>query len=190
MKRHRIRGRMTMTTLLSFDRTCESSTNPPGKQGGLRGGSRLRDQVGVFQAEEWGGHTRQKKQEVVRPAEDTCLICLESEVLDSTVCIPLVPSLVWTPTYPKPCSFSPDSGCMQDGTALGDVQLPPWADGDPRKFISLHRQVSWPGSWPEDRSIFSISMEAFWASRGLATSASEDFMSRKPRESARFHAPG
>uniref|UniRef100_A0A8C5NWV7 WD repeat and FYVE domain containing 4 n=1 Tax=Jaculus jaculus TaxID=51337 RepID=A0A8C5NWV7_JACJA len=32
-------------------------------------------------------------------------------------------------------------GCMQDGTALGDVQLPPWADGDPRKFISLHRQA-------------------------------------------------
>ncbi|KAG8519670.1 WD repeat- and FYVE domain-containing protein 4 [Galemys pyrenaicus] len=31
--------------------------------------------------------------------------------------------------------------CMQDGTALGDVQLPPWADGDPRKFISLHRQA-------------------------------------------------
>lgn len=44
-----------MTTLLPFDRTCESSTNPPGKQGGPRGGSRLRDQVGVFQAEEWGG---------------------------------------------------------------------------------------------------------------------------------------
>ncbi|XP_006897794.1 PREDICTED: WD repeat- and FYVE domain-containing protein 4-like [Elephantulus edwardii] len=32
-------------------------------------------------------------------------------------------------------------GCMQDGTVLGDVQLPPWADGDPRKFISLHRQA-------------------------------------------------
>ncbi|XP_004607454.2 WD repeat- and FYVE domain-containing protein 4 [Sorex araneus] len=32
-------------------------------------------------------------------------------------------------------------GCMQDGTALGDVQLPPWADGDPGKFISLHRQA-------------------------------------------------
>ncbi|OBS68341.1 hypothetical protein A6R68_03118, partial [Neotoma lepida] len=30
---------------------------------------------------------------------------------------------------------------MQDGTTLGDVQLPPWADGDPRKFISLHRQA-------------------------------------------------
>ncbi|XP_048195177.1 WD repeat- and FYVE domain-containing protein 4 [Perognathus longimembris pacificus] len=32
-------------------------------------------------------------------------------------------------------------GCMQDGTALGDVQLPPWADGNPGKFISLHRQA-------------------------------------------------
>lgn len=31
---------------------------------------------------------------------------------------------------------------MQDGTVLGDVQLPPWADGDPHKFILLHRQVS------------------------------------------------
>lgn len=34
------------------------------------------------------------------------------------------------------------AGCMQDGTVLGDVQLPPWADGDPHKFILLHRQVS------------------------------------------------
>ncbi|KAJ7415300.1 hypothetical protein BTVI_38683 [Pitangus sulphuratus] len=32
-------------------------------------------------------------------------------------------------------------GCMQDGTVLGDVQLPPWADGDPHKFIQLHRQA-------------------------------------------------
>ncbi|XP_012889189.1 PREDICTED: WD repeat- and FYVE domain-containing protein 4 isoform X4 [Dipodomys ordii] len=32
-------------------------------------------------------------------------------------------------------------GCMQDGTSLGDVRLPPWADGDPGKFISLHRQA-------------------------------------------------
>ncbi|PKU32760.1 wd repeat- and fyve hypothetical protein [Limosa lapponica baueri] len=33
------------------------------------------------------------------------------------------------------------AGCMQDGTVLGDVQLPPWADGDPHKFILLHRQA-------------------------------------------------
>ncbi|NXX12764.1 WDFY4 protein, partial [Podargus strigoides] len=32
-------------------------------------------------------------------------------------------------------------GCMQDGTVLGDVQLPPWADQDPHKFILLHRQA-------------------------------------------------
>ncbi|NWZ04396.1 WDFY4 protein, partial [Agelaius phoeniceus] len=32
-------------------------------------------------------------------------------------------------------------GCMQDGTVLGDVQLPPWANGDPHKFIFLHRQA-------------------------------------------------
>lgn len=38
--------------------------------------------------------------------------------------------------------FAIPVGCMQDGTVLGDVQLPPWADGDPHKFILLHRQVS------------------------------------------------
>ncbi|XP_011601683.2 WD repeat- and FYVE domain-containing protein 4 isoform X2 [Takifugu rubripes] len=32
-------------------------------------------------------------------------------------------------------------GCMEDGTALGDVQLPPWAKGDPQEFIRLHREA-------------------------------------------------
>ncbi|XP_069741447.1 WD repeat- and FYVE domain-containing protein 4 isoform X2 [Narcine bancroftii] len=30
-------------------------------------------------------------------------------------------------------------GSMQDGTTLGDVVLPPWAKGDAREFIRLHR---------------------------------------------------
>lgn len=34
------------------------------------------------------------------------------------------------------------SGCMEDGTALGDVELPPWAKGDPQEFIRIHREVS------------------------------------------------
>eukprot|EP00063_Salmo_salar_P079374 XP_014054209.1 PREDICTED: WD repeat- and FYVE domain-containing protein 4 isoform X3 [Salmo salar] len=32
-------------------------------------------------------------------------------------------------------------GCMQDGTTLGDVVLPPWAKGDPREFIRVHREA-------------------------------------------------
>lgn len=33
------------------------------------------------------------------------------------------------------------SGCKQNGTKLGDVILPPWAKGDPREFIRVHREV-------------------------------------------------
>ncbi|XP_035461782.2 WD repeat- and FYVE domain-containing protein 4 isoform X3 [Scophthalmus maximus] len=32
-------------------------------------------------------------------------------------------------------------GCMEDGTALGDVELPPWAKGDPQEFIRVHREA-------------------------------------------------
>ncbi|XP_041734876.1 WD repeat- and FYVE domain-containing protein 4 [Coregonus clupeaformis] len=32
-------------------------------------------------------------------------------------------------------------GCMQDGTTLGDVVLPPWAKGDPQEFIRVHREA-------------------------------------------------
>uniref|UniRef100_UPI00398F68DA WD repeat- and FYVE domain-containing protein 4 n=1 Tax=Pristiophorus japonicus TaxID=55135 RepID=UPI00398F68DA len=32
-------------------------------------------------------------------------------------------------------------GSMQDGTTLGDVILPPWAKGDAREFIRLHRMA-------------------------------------------------
>lgn len=33
---------------------------------------------------------------------------------------------------------------MEDGTDLGDVQLPPWAKGDPQEFIRIQREVSEP----------------------------------------------
>ncbi|KAG7513031.1 WD repeat-and FYVE domain-containing protein 4 [Solea senegalensis] len=32
-------------------------------------------------------------------------------------------------------------GCMEDGTALGDVELPLWAKGDPQEFIRIHREA-------------------------------------------------
>ncbi|XP_045926188.1 WD repeat- and FYVE domain-containing protein 4 isoform X1 [Micropterus dolomieu] len=32
-------------------------------------------------------------------------------------------------------------GCMEDGTTLGDVELPPWAKGDPQEFIRIHREA-------------------------------------------------
>ncbi|KFO35303.1 WD repeat and FYVE domain-containing protein 3 [Fukomys damarensis] len=35
-----------------------------------------------------------------------------------------------------------DLGCKQNGTKLGDVILPPWAKGDPREFIRVHREVT------------------------------------------------
>ncbi|KAG2462406.1 WDFY3 protein, partial [Polypterus senegalus] len=34
-----------------------------------------------------------------------------------------------------------NDGCMQDGTSLGDVILPPWAKGDPTEFIRMHREA-------------------------------------------------
>ncbi|GFS12293.1 WD repeat and FYVE domain-containing protein 3 [Elysia marginata] len=34
-----------------------------------------------------------------------------------------------------------DLGSKQNGVALGDVILPPWAKGDPREFIRMHRQA-------------------------------------------------
>ncbi|XP_032082434.1 WD repeat- and FYVE domain-containing protein 4 isoform X3 [Thamnophis elegans] len=34
-----------------------------------------------------------------------------------------------------------DFGCLQDGTRLNDVDLPPWAGGNPHRFIRLHRQA-------------------------------------------------
>ncbi|XP_041447245.1 WD repeat and FYVE domain-containing protein 3 isoform X2 [Xenopus laevis] len=34
-----------------------------------------------------------------------------------------------------------DLGCKQNGTKLGDVILPPWAKGDPRELIRVHREA-------------------------------------------------
>ncbi|KAJ8286941.1 hypothetical protein GJAV_G00045150 [Gymnothorax javanicus] len=34
-----------------------------------------------------------------------------------------------------------DLGSKQNGTKLGDVILPPWAKGDPREFIRVHREA-------------------------------------------------
>ncbi|XP_068949120.1 WD repeat and FYVE domain-containing protein 3 isoform X1 [Petaurus breviceps papuanus] len=34
-----------------------------------------------------------------------------------------------------------DLGCKQNGTKLGNVILPPWAKGDPREFIRVHREA-------------------------------------------------
>ncbi|XP_021499136.2 WD repeat- and FYVE domain-containing protein 4 isoform X2 [Meriones unguiculatus] len=52
----------------------------------------------------------------------------------------LTPEFFYLPEFLTNCN-AVEFGCMQDGTTMGDVQLPPWADGDPRKFISLHRQA-------------------------------------------------
>ncbi|EHB02925.1 Protein WDFY4 [Heterocephalus glaber] len=52
----------------------------------------------------------------------------------------LTPEFFYLPEFLTNCN-AVEFGCMQDGTVLGDVQLPPWADGDPQKFISLHRQA-------------------------------------------------
>ncbi|XP_069467262.1 WD repeat- and FYVE domain-containing protein 4 isoform X2 [Ambystoma mexicanum] len=52
----------------------------------------------------------------------------------------LIPEFFYLPeflTNSNHCQF----GSMQDGTVLGDVLLPPWADGDPDNFIRLHRQA-------------------------------------------------
>ncbi|VEL24240.1 unnamed protein product [Protopolystoma xenopodis] len=34
-----------------------------------------------------------------------------------------------------------DLGTKQNGTAVSDVVLPPWAKEDPREFIRIHREV-------------------------------------------------
>ncbi|XP_074856013.1 WD repeat- and FYVE domain-containing protein 4 [Carettochelys insculpta] len=52
----------------------------------------------------------------------------------------LIPEFFYLPEFLINCNHF-EFGSMQDGTVMGDVQLPPWADGDPYKFISLHRQA-------------------------------------------------
>ncbi|XP_027504006.1 WD repeat- and FYVE domain-containing protein 4 [Corapipo altera] len=52
----------------------------------------------------------------------------------------LIPEFFYLPEFLTNANHF-ELGCMQDGTVLGDVQLPPWAGGDPHKFILLHRQA-------------------------------------------------
>uniref|UniRef100_A0A7M4FMA4 WDFY family member 4 n=1 Tax=Crocodylus porosus TaxID=8502 RepID=A0A7M4FMA4_CROPO len=52
----------------------------------------------------------------------------------------LIPEFFYLPEF-LTNSNNFEFGNMQDGTVMGDVQLPPWADGDPHKFINLHRQA-------------------------------------------------
>ncbi|XP_007478664.1 WD repeat- and FYVE domain-containing protein 4 isoform X2 [Monodelphis domestica] len=52
----------------------------------------------------------------------------------------LIPEFFYLPEFLTNCN-DVEFGCMQDGTILDDVLLPPWAEGDPQKFISLHRQA-------------------------------------------------
>ncbi|XP_067395033.1 WD repeat- and FYVE domain-containing protein 4 [Emydura macquarii macquarii] len=52
----------------------------------------------------------------------------------------LIPEFFYLPEFLINCNHF-EFGSMQDGTVLGDVQLPPWADGNPYKFINLHRQA-------------------------------------------------
>uniref|UniRef100_A0A670I2V6 WDFY family member 4 n=1 Tax=Podarcis muralis TaxID=64176 RepID=A0A670I2V6_PODMU len=52
----------------------------------------------------------------------------------------LIPEFFYLPEFLTNCNqFA--LGNLQDGTSLGDVLLPPWAEGSPHKFISLHRQA-------------------------------------------------
>lgn len=57
-------------------------------------------------------------------------------------------AFVFTPFVVDHCVGSScvdtSAGCMEDGTDLGDVQLPPWARGDPQEFIRIQREVSGP----------------------------------------------
>ncbi|XP_054839943.1 WD repeat- and FYVE domain-containing protein 4 [Eublepharis macularius] len=52
----------------------------------------------------------------------------------------LTPEFFYLPEFLTNCN-QVEFGSLQDGTLLGDVQLPPWAEGNPHKFISLNRQA-------------------------------------------------
>lgn len=45
-------------------------------------------------------------------------------------------------------------GAKQNGTKLGDVILPPWAKGDPREFIRVHREVRTESTYDKIISAF------------------------------------
>uniref|UniRef100_A0A8C4ZMQ7 WD repeat and FYVE domain containing 3 n=1 Tax=Gadus morhua TaxID=8049 RepID=A0A8C4ZMQ7_GADMO len=52
----------------------------------------------------------------------------------------LIPEFFYLPEFMLN-SNNFDLGAKQNGTKLGDVILPPWAKGDPREFIRVHRQA-------------------------------------------------
>ncbi|KAI1894298.1 hypothetical protein AGOR_G00114380 [Albula goreensis] len=52
----------------------------------------------------------------------------------------LIPEFYYLPDFLSN-SNDLDLGCMQDGTPLGDVVLPPWAKGDPQEFVRVHREA-------------------------------------------------
>ncbi|KAL7877774.1 hypothetical protein SRHO_G00044170 [Serrasalmus rhombeus] len=52
----------------------------------------------------------------------------------------LIPEFYYLPDF-LVNSNNFEFGCMQDGTSLGDVVLPPWAKGDPQEFIRIHREA-------------------------------------------------
>ncbi|KAM8924593.1 LOW QUALITY PROTEIN: WD repeat- and FYVE domain-containing protein 4 [Pelodytes ibericus] len=52
----------------------------------------------------------------------------------------LIPEFYYLPEMFTNCKHC-HLGCMQDGTEVGDVILPPWAHGDPHSFIRLHREA-------------------------------------------------
>jgi hypothetical protein len=41
-----------------------------------------------------------------------------------------------------------DMGRKHTGERVWDLQLPPWAKGDPRRFVDLHREVAPLKSFP------------------------------------------
>ncbi|KAF7247392.1 WD repeat- and FYVE domain-containing protein 4 [Varanus komodoensis] len=52
----------------------------------------------------------------------------------------LIPEFFYFPEFLTNCNQF-EFGSLQDGSSLDDVQLPPWAEGNPHKFISVHRQA-------------------------------------------------
>ncbi|XP_064174183.1 WD repeat- and FYVE domain-containing protein 4-like [Anguilla rostrata] len=52
----------------------------------------------------------------------------------------LIPEFYYLPDF-LVNSNNIELGCLQDGTHLGDVSLPPWAKGDPQEFIRVHREA-------------------------------------------------
>ncbi|KAM4607468.1 WD repeat- and FYVE domain-containing protein 4 [Polymixia lowei] len=52
----------------------------------------------------------------------------------------LIPEFYYLPDFLLNCNHF-QLGCMEDGTALGNVVLPPWAKDDPQEFIRIHREA-------------------------------------------------